>query len=207
MQIRLALRIVTSQLFVCAKLMEPSIVALANTRPTVDTLQDLSAGGFDTGNRGLRKVDYGNWQYTTLLKAVQMISPANRDAMRQMVDNHNAISLCMHYADTKDALVNQGNVVEACIAQKYPKQNDPTYDPQKLRAMRDKIIEVSNAIDMIYQVCRQCRWTKNYVIVQKHYMVFENTAICTSFTEGFAAVLVELARNACTPMEDATVLA
>ena len=126
MQIRVALKIVTSQLFVCAELMEPSIVALANTRPTVHTLQDLSAGGFDTANGGLREVDYGNWQYTTLLWAVQMISPANRRAMRQMVENHDAITLCMHYDDTEDALVNQGNVVEACIAQKYPKQNDPT---------------------------------------------------------------------------------
>ena len=197
-QIRDALKTATRELFVCAELMEPSIVALAATRPTVQTLQQLSAKGYDTSNRGFTKVDYGNWQYTTVFKAVKMISPAIHGAMWQMSANHRAISLWMHHDDTEDALVNQGNVVETCLAQLFPEENDPMYSPQHLRAMKDKIIEVSSAIDVIYQVCRQSPRTKKNVIVEKHTVDFNNTAICTNSTEGFAAVVVALARNACT---------
>ena len=196
-QIRDALNTVSRGLIRCAELMEPSIVALAATRPTIPELKELSAHGYDTCNNGVVKLDYGNWPYTTMLKAVEMISPTIRAAMLQMSENHSAITLCMHHDDTPDALVNQGNVVETCLAQLFPKKDDPLYNPQRLRWMKDKIIEVSTAIDVIYQVCRQSHRTQKNAIVEKHTLDVNNIAICRHSTEGFAAVIVALARNAC----------
>ena len=179
-------------------LLRPLIMNPICDPPSVDPIsKTLHSGSYDTCNNGVVKLDYGNWPYTTMLKAVEMISPTIRAAMLQMSENHSAITLCMHHDDTPDALVNQGNVVETCLAQLFPKKDDPLYNPQRLRWMKDKIIEVSTAIDVIYQVCRQSHRTHKNAIVEKHTLDVNNIAICRHSTEGFAAVIVALARTAC----------
>ena len=195
-QIREALNTVSRGLIRCAELMEPSIVALAATRPTIPELKGLSRNGYDTCNNGVVKLDYGNWSYTTLLKAVEMISPTIRAAIVQMIENHHATTLCMRHDDTEDALVNQGNVVETCLAQLFPKKGDPMYDVWRLRWMKDQIIEVSTAIEVIYQVSRGSHRTQKNAVIEKHTLNLNNIAICKCSTEGFAAVIVALARDA-----------
>ena len=75
LQIREKLQLVVRELATCADLMVPSIQTLAASKPSLQRLRELSQnGGYFTMNRGLTVVDYGNWQYTTLLKAVQMLS-------------------------------------------------------------------------------------------------------------------------------------
>ena len=71
-------------------------------------------------NRGLTVVDYGNWQYTTLLKAVQMSSTDISAAVLSISSHSGATTLRNFHDDTEATLVNQGNIVETCIGTHSP---------------------------------------------------------------------------------------
>ena len=196
LQIRTCLETVARELATCADLMVPSIHTLAASRPSLQRLKELSQnGGYFTMNRGLTVVDYGNWQYTTLLKAVQMLSTDISAAVLSISSHSGATTLRMNHDDTEAANVNQGNIVETCIGMHFPEPHDPLYNAQRARAMRDCIERVAHAIDVIYKVCRRAHMDKRgNLIDHAHTINLSNVAICTESTLTFACVLVALAR-------------
>ena len=145
-------------------------------------------------NRGLTVVDYGNWQYTTLLKAVQMLSTDISAAVLSISSHSGATTLRNFHDDTEASIVNQGNLVETCIGTHFPEPHDPLYNAQRARAMRDCIERVAHAIDVIYKVCRRAHMDKRGDLIEPHTINLRNVAICTESTLGFACVLVALAR-------------
>ena len=195
LQIRRHLEVVVHELAPCADLMEPAIQTLAASQPTLERLKELSEiGGKFTMDHGRRAVDYGNWQYTTLLKAVQMLSPEITGAVLGISAHTGATTLRMQHDDTEAAVVNQGNIVETCIGTHFPEPHDPLYNPLRARFMRDHIERLSHAIDVIYKVCIRAGVDKRGDRIQPHNINLDNVAICKESTSHFACVLVALAR-------------
>ena len=102
LQIRHCLETVVHELATCADLMVPAIQTLAASKPSLGRLKELSEnGGNFTMNGGRREVDYGNWQYTTLLKAVQMLSTDISAAVLSISSHSGATTLRMNHDDTE----------------------------------------------------------------------------------------------------------
>ena len=195
LQIRRHLEVVVHELAPCADLMEPAIQTLADSQPTLERLKELSEiGGKFTMDGGRREVDYDNWQYTTLLKAVQMMSPEITGAVLSISAHTGATTLRMQHDDTEAAVVNQGNIVETCIGTHFPEPHDPLYNPLRARFMRDHIERLSHAIDVLYKVCIRAGVDKRGDRILPHNINLDNVAICKESTSHFACVLVALAR-------------
>ena len=136
-------------------------------------------------------VDYGNFQYTTLLKAVSMVDTRCCLAVRELAGRIPTLRLCA--LDTEQSLINQGNVVECCLACVFvPKPGDSDYDPQAIAFLRSLLCRVSLSVDMVYQILRGGVISKRGVAVRQHAITKANVQICVESTESFAAVLVAL---------------
>ena len=194
MQLRQHLEIIVADLRQLALCLRPILEHMATISLTIEDLKQGSVGGFDTMKQGAVKCDYGNYQYTTLLKAVCMVDGGCCHHMRSLSGRMPTLS--MYASDTEQSLVNQGNVVECCLACVFgPQPGDSDYDTQAIVRLRALLCRVSMSVDMVYQVLRKGRYTKRGVEVKSHIINRQRTEICTKSTEVFAAVLVALSNT------------
>ena len=102
-------------------------------------------------------------------------------------------TLKMYAIDIEQSLVNQGNVVECCLACVFvPQPGDSDYDPQAIAHLRNLLCRLSQSVDMVFQVVRGGQYSKRGIEVKPHTINRRNIQVCLESTEKFAAVLVAL---------------
>ena len=118
---------------------------------TLAYLKDFSRHGFDYIRN--KEVDYGNFQYATVLKMMALVNNTIGDTLDAISE---AIpSLRVTHADTERALVHQGDVIEALMGL-YRHQDDGGflglanfYSHEQIKVLFAKLVAVSRIVGNI----------------------------------------------------------
>ena len=129
---------------------------------TLAYLKDFSRHGFDYIRN--KEVDYGNFQYATVLKMMALVNNTIGDTLDAISE---AIpSLRVTHADTERALVHQGDVIEALMGL-YRHQDDggflglaSFYSQEQIKVLFAKLVAVSRIVGNIYATCTGRRINK-----------------------------------------------
>ena len=122
---------------------------------TLAYLKDMSRHGWDYIRN--KEVDYGNFQYATVLKMMALVNNTICDTLDAISE---AIpSLRVTHADTSASLIHQGDVIEALMGL-YRHQEDGGFlglanfiSQEQIKVLFAKLVAVSRIVGNIYAAC------------------------------------------------------
>ena len=147
----------------------PELVAVVEDVCTICTspftlayLKDMSRHGWDYIRN--KEVDYGNFQYATVLKMMALVNNTICDTLDAISE---AIpTLRVTHADTEGALVHQGDLIEALMGL-YRHQEDEGFlglahviSLEQIKALFQKLVTVSRIVDSAWAICTGRRINK-----------------------------------------------
>ena len=102
-------------------------------------------------------MDYGNFQYSVAYTLVCATDRRCNEKMQLLALN--IPTLDIYHADTHDALVHKGDVMETCIASVGPKEAfREAWTVECRKELSQSVIEVSRCIDFLS--CCGCCWVE-----------------------------------------------
>ena len=198
-QIKMHVQEILTNLRTCCDLMHVSVHALADSEATVKTLQRCGNEAYDLA-RGNRKVDYGNYPYSVMLKMICMTDLDICLSIRRMAER--IPTLMGLQPDTHDALLNQGNVIETLMTCDYP-LDEASRNPEQLYRMRQCMCKMANSIHYIYALSRGLPETKRGLTISKDTDLDRSKLqFILESSHNFAAVLVGVCNSALVITQD-----
>ena len=143
-------------------LVEPLFHIIRYCPCTLEYLKASSQHGYDV-HRG-RVVDYGNYQYTTVLKMLALENNTICDSLDSISEA--VPTLRVTHADTKGALIHQGDLIEALMGLWRCTDDGGflgianVFSRDETNAIFHKLVTVSRIVDNIWCICTGPRRTK-----------------------------------------------